>query len=300
MWLALSMLPPSTARATYSLIATDPTRAEVGAAGASCVSYEVIRIYESAPGEGALVAQANFDEEAQAMGLALLLEGEPASAVLAQMSDASMFPQAPKMQYGVVDVSGGVSTFTGPEALPVAAHRQREVGPLRAAALGNVLTSDLVLEQALDGFESSGCDLAERLMVGLEAASADGEGDNRCTPEGRPANSAFLDVTGSDGSVVRISIPDVSPESPIPALRAAFDEWRATHPCEPAGGEGGAPGGNGGGGNGVGGSDGGDAGAQGCACRTSASLHPQNSLALGLVAVAMARRRCRRRSRARC
>jgi uncharacterized Ntn-hydrolase superfamily protein len=298
--LALSVLAftPSRAVATYSLIATDPARGEVGAAGASCVPYEVISIYEVAPGHGALVAQANFDDAAQAAGLDLLLAGEPAAAVLAQLSDASMFSQAPKMQYGVVDAGGGVATFTGPEALPVAFDQQREVGAFRVGALGNVLTSELVLEQALDGFESGGCDLAERLMVGLEAASNGGEGDNRCTPDGRPANSAFLDVTGGEGgegNVVRISIPDVSPESPIPALRAAFDEWRADHPCEPVGGNGagGEGGGIGAGGNGAGASE-----ADGCACRASAAPLPQNFFVLGLLAIA--RRRSRRRSRAQC
>lgn len=287
------LLTPSSARATYSLIASDSTRGEVGAAGASCVPYEVIQIYESAPGRGALVAQANFDDDAQATGLELLLAGEPAAAVLAQISDAGVFPQAPKMQYGVVDVSGGLAAFTGPEAMAVALDQSRDVGALRVAALGNVLTSDLVLEQALDGFESGGCDLAEHLLVGLEAASNGGEGDNRCTPEGRPANSAFLDVTGGDGSVVRISIPDVSPESPIPALRAAFDEWRVAHPCEPAGG--GGDGGNGGG-NGAGGNGAGDPEADGCACRASAAPSPQYLFLLGLLA--MARPRSRRRSRA--
>jgi MYXO-CTERM domain-containing protein len=187
-------------------------------------------------------------------------------------------------------MSGGDST------LPARRCRWQRARSVRWRASA-MLTSDLVLEQALD---SSKQWLRPGGAPHGRAGGSRRRRRQRCTPEGRPANSAFLDVTGSDGSVVRISIPDVSPENPIPALRAAFDEWRATHPCEPAGGEGGAPGGNGGGGNGVGGSDGGDAGAQGCACRTSASLHPQNSLALGLVAVAMARRRCRRRSRARC
>jgi uncharacterized Ntn-hydrolase superfamily protein len=289
--LTVLALTPSRALATYSLIATDPSRGEVGAAGASCVPYEVIEIYEVAPGRGALVAQANFDEAAQAAGLDLLLASEPARAVLAQISDASMFPQAPKMQYGVVDASGALATYTGMEALPIALDLQREVGAFRVGALGNVLSSDLVLEQALDGFESGGCDLAERLMVGLEAASNGGEGDNRCTPEGRPANSAFLDVTGGDGNVVRISIPDVSPESPIPALRSAFDEWRAAHPCEPLGG-------NGAGGNGTGGSGAADAEADGCACRASAAPRPQNLFLIGLFAIA--RRRSRRRSRAQC
>lgn len=287
-------LAPSPAYATYSLIATDAASGQVGAAGASCVPYEVIQIYEVAPGRGALVAQANFDDAAQATGLELLLAGEPAALVLAEISDAAMFPQAPKMQYGVVDVTGGLATYTGPEALPVALDRQRQVSSFSVGAQGNVLTSDVVLEQALDGFESGGCDLAEHLMLGLEAASNGGEGDNRCTPEGRPANSAFLDVTDGEGGVVRISIPDVSPESPILALRAAFDEWRAEHPCEPISGSGG----NGAGGGGAGGNGAAESEPDGCACQTSAASRPQSLSLLGLFAIV--RRRFRRRSRAQC
>jgi hypothetical protein len=96
---------------------------------------------------------------------------------------------------------------------------------------GNLLTSRLVLDRAAAAFEAGGCDLADRLISGLEAASAGGEGDGRCTPEGRPAKSAYLDVTRPDGSAVHISIPDVSPDDPIVALRASYRTYRAEHPC---------------------------------------------------------------------
>ncbi len=265
----IALLAPTPAQATYSIIAVDSANAQVGAAGASCVPYEVIRIYSSAKGRGALVAQANFDEVAQAEGLALLEGGATAQEVLAAVSDAAAHSQAPKMQYGVVDVTGGIATWTGPEALPVAADKQRDLGALRVGALGNILTSEATLVQALDGFESGGCDLAERLMLALEAADDEGEGDSRCTPEGRPANSAFLDVTTASGTAVRISIPDVSPASPIQALRSQFDVWRTAHPCPAPSGAGGGGGmGAGAGASGeaeLGDSDG------GCGCRTAPS-----------------------------
>ena len=295
--LACAAFAPSRALATYSILATDPIRREVGAAGASCVPYEVIEIYGAVAGKGAFVAQANFDEAAKQEAFELLMGGADAASVLAAVTDEAAFPQAPTMQYGVVDVMGGLATVTGPEALPVALDRQRQLGALRVGALGNVLTSDRVLMQGLDGFESGGCDLGERLLRGLEAASENGEGDNRCTPEGRPANSAFLDVTGTGGTIVRISIPDVSPESPIPALRQAFDEWRADHPCEPAGGGGG---GAAAGGNGMGGNGAGDSEPDGCACRAAAASRPPISLFSWLGVLAMARRRSPRRRRARC
>lgn len=293
-------LGPARADATYSIIATDPAHARVGAAGASCVPYEVIQIYGVAPGKGAFVAQANFDDAAKQAAFDLLQSGATAESVLEAVTSRD-FPQAPKMQYGIVDGSGGLATYTGVEALPFALDQQRQLDAVRVGALGNVLTSELVLEQALDGFESGGCDLPERLMLALEAASNGGEGDNRCTPEGRPANSAFLDVTSSEGgagNVVRISIPDVSPESPIPALRSAFDEWRSAHPCEPVGGNG--AGGGGEGGHGAGGNDAADPETGGCACSESAASRPPSSLLVWLGYLAIARRRSPPRLRARC
>lgn len=223
---------PREAAATYSIIAVDSARGQVGAAGASCVPYEVIRIHGNVPGRGAFVAQANFDNLAFEHAMELLSAGESAPDILGAITDASVFPQAPKMQYGVVDVGGRLASWTGPEALAVADNVEGSLGETtRFAVLGNLLTSARVLSQGQAGFEASGCDLPAQLMDALEAAGADGEGDGRCTPEGRPANSAFLEVSDADGTLVRISVPDVSPDDPIATLRDQFEEWRIEHPC---------------------------------------------------------------------
>jgi uncharacterized Ntn-hydrolase superfamily protein len=215
--------------ATYSVVGVDPITGEVGAAGASCVPYEVIRIYASVPARGALVAQANFDDLALSAAQSALLQGKSAAEVLALVTDAAAFPAAPLMQYGVVDVHGGAASYTGPSATPVAGDRGGASEELRFIVQGNNLTSTAVLTQAEAAFR--GCDLAERLVASLEAASLGGEGDARCTPDGIPAKSAFVDVTGLQGTVFRVSVPDVSPESPIPLLRDALATFRAEHPC---------------------------------------------------------------------
>jgi uncharacterized Ntn-hydrolase superfamily protein len=230
------------AGATYSIVAVDPARGQIGAAGASCVPYEVIRIHGNVPGRGAFVAQANFDDLAFERALALLESGETATTVLSTITEVG--PQARKMQYGIADVNGGLASWTGPEASPVADHTEGSLGDgTRFAVLGNLLTSTQVLSQGSDGFQAGGCDLPARLMDALEASGADGEGDGRCTPEGRPANSAFLEVSDPEGTLVRISVPDVSPEDPIAALRLGFEDWRVEHPCPPPPETGGADGG---------------------------------------------------------
>ncbi len=233
----VASLAPHSADATYSLIAVDPERGLLGAAGASCVPYEVIQIYGVVPGRGALLAQANFDDDAVAAALTLLSEGNSASVVLDAISDPRAFPNAPFMQYGVADGEAGVVGYTGPNTSAFAGHK---AGPSSlVVALGNVLTSDGVLTRAVAAFEATSCDLPERLVRGLEAAGSNGEGDSRCTPEGRPANSAFLQIDDSNGSVLRISVPDVSPQDPTLTLRAELELWRSAHPCpSPEGGAG--------------------------------------------------------------
>lgn len=227
-----ALASPRTAGATYSVVAARADGSVVGAAGASCVPYEVIRILGDVPGRGAFVAQANFDDDAFAHALARLAAGASADVVLAEVTDEARFPNAPNMQYAAVDAHGGMAAVTGPGALRVAGDEQRAVDGFVVSAQGNILTSRLVVDRALAGFESSrSCDLAGRLVDALEAAGSDGEGDSRCTSMGRPANSAFVEVSDEAGVVVSISVPDVSPADPVAELRRRLEVYRATHPC---------------------------------------------------------------------
>jgi uncharacterized Ntn-hydrolase superfamily protein len=222
------------AGATYSVTALDRETKALGGAGASCVPYRVDVIWGAVAGKGALNAQASLDENAKNDAVALIATGLGASEVLARMNEDGVYPARDRMQWGIVDVNGGSARFTGPGAqafasdLPAESQNGRFVG----AVQGNLLTSIRVLEQSRDAFASDSCDLAEHLMRSLEAASLGGEGDARCTPEGRPANSAYLDVTFVDGTAVHLSVGDVSPENPIPALRFEYDRFRAEHPCD--------------------------------------------------------------------
>jgi uncharacterized Ntn-hydrolase superfamily protein len=224
----------SRADATYSITGADSATGLVGGAGASCVPYEVIVIYAPAPGAGAVHIQAGFDDAARDQAVAMLAGGATPGEVVAAVSDARAHPDAPQMQYGVVDTLGRTAAYTGPEAQAYAGHRRGDTGTFAYTAQGNILTSAAVVGQASAAFEASGCDLADRLMRALEAGADGGEGDNRCTGEGLAARSAYLQVDRPDepaGSWLRISVPDITPADPIAAVREAYDAWRLDHPC---------------------------------------------------------------------
>lgn len=228
-FLACAALAPP-ARATFSVVAADTAAGAIGSAGASCVPYEVIRILRVANGEGLLVGQAYFDDDALAEGEALLAAGEEPPAVLDAITDQFVFPNAPKMQYGIVDVEGRTASITGPEAKAYAADLAGSSGPVRFTVQGNLLTGPAVLEGMASAM-GAGCDLPDRLVRALEAAGTDGGGDARCTDGGISAASAYVFVAWDDGTELRISLPDLRPDDPVAALRAALEEQRAEHPC---------------------------------------------------------------------
>ena len=170
-------------------------------------------------------------------------------------------PAPATRQYGVVDLMGRSAGFTGAGAMNYKEDRQGSVGTFTYSTQGNILTSQLVIDQTEAGFRAGGCDLAERLMRALEAGAQNGEGDTRCTgPKQIPSDSAALqvDLPGqAAGGYLRISVRGTGTTNPLVPLRTMFDTWRATHPCPggvPDGGAGGAggggPGGRGGGGPG--------------------------------------------------
>src|SRR5204863_2310259 len=112
--------------------------------------------------------------------------------------------------------------------------RQSALAMLTYSVQGNILTSGAVLDQAAAAFETTGCDLADRLMLALEAGAQNGHGDSRCTPAGIPSDSAFLEVDRDGepaGSYLLLEAINTSPQNPLALLRTQYDTWRAAHPC---------------------------------------------------------------------
>lgn len=220
---------------TYSIVAADTQSHEVGGAGTSCLTGDdVYVIYRGVPGRGVVHAQAYYSLNARDRAAELLAQGDAPVAVLDAVTLPSFDPKVAIRQYGVVDVRGSSAAFTGTGTMPFAGDRQGTVEHFAYSVQGNILTSAKVLEQAAAAFQQSGCDLAERLMVALEAGAHGGQGDSRCTGKGIPSDSAFLQVESpgiAEGDYLSLHVESSGEQDPLPLLRAKLDAWRVQHPC---------------------------------------------------------------------
>lgn len=286
-----TIAPARTVFSTYSIVGVDTARREAGGSGTSCLGgQDVYIIYRSAPGIGVVHAQAALNLQGRERALSLLTQGLAPEEIVEALTDASFDRQSSLRQYAVADISGRAAAFTGSDTGRFAADRQGTREHFVYSVQGNILTGERVLAQAAAAFEANGCDLAERLMRSLEAGAENGEGDSRCTDEGIPADSAFIQVDRDGetaGAYLSLRVPSSGDENPLPQLRALFTHWRATHPCPTPSLDGGT--------------DSADAGTKGverssdrasCACR-SAGHPPATSLPLAVVLLACAGRRRR-------
>jgi len=283
----LSVATP--ARATYSIVATDSATGQVGGAGTSCVgTLDVHIIYGGAPGFGAAHAQAFVNEDGRDRAAELLGQGYAPDEVIADITSDLFDPRAADRQYGVVDLEGRAAAHTGADNVDYAAHSVGHAAPYTYSVQGNMITSHTVIASAEAAFLAGGCDLAERLFTALEAGARDGEGDNRCTPNGMPSSSGFIHVDAADGSeLLHLSVTSTAlfTQNPLPELRQQFDAWRAENPCPepvPDAGDGG---------------DGDGAGEGGCGCAAPGFNGARGVGLLGVVLAIALRLRRRARSR---
>lgn len=221
---------------TYSIVGADVNSGQVGGAGTSCLMGEdVYIIYQAAPGHGVVHAQAYYSNAGRRHAAELLAADTAPNDIIAQITMPSFDADASLRQYGIVDLQGRTATFTGGDTMPFADGQQALLADGFAFSVqGNILTSRRVLEQAAAAFKSSGCDLAERLMSALEAGANNAEGDKRCTPQGIPSDSAFLQVEASDtptGGYLALRVKTSGDKNPLPLLREQLDAWRLQHPC---------------------------------------------------------------------
>jgi MYXO-CTERM domain-containing protein len=227
------LFAPLDAHATYSIAAVDTGSGEVGGSGTSCVgNFSVSVIYGSVPGAGVVHAQAYYHEPGRDRAVELLADGLTPQEIIDDITSLGFDLQSSFRQYGVATVDGATAGFTGSSTDPWTGHRTGSVDRFAYTAQGNILTSENVLLNAGMAFEGGGCDLADRLMLALEAGALNDEGDSRCTPDGIPSDGAFIrvDRPGEPGWL-DLRVDDTAPMNPLVLLRQEYDQWRATNPC---------------------------------------------------------------------
>ncbi len=173
--------------ATYSIVARDSLTGELGVAVQSNYFSVGTDVSWARAGVGAIATQAIVEVAYGPKGLDLIARGSTAAEALDEL--VSQDPGAPLRQIGMVDASGHVAAYTGAACVSSCA----DVQGRGYSVQGNMLKSDNVWRAMGPAFEAAEGDLAERLMITLEAAEEAG-GDVR----GR--KSAALLVVSADRS----------------------------------------------------------------------------------------------------
>jgi uncharacterized Ntn-hydrolase superfamily protein len=204
---------------TYSIVARDPETEQLGVAVQSHY-FNVGSIVTWAQAGVGVVATQSFAEISYGpLGLALLRAGKSAEQTLTGLLAAD--PQAQTRQVAMADAQGNVATHTGSKCIEAAGHRQGAGYSVQA----NLMARDTVWDAMAGAYEGAGGDLAERLMVALEAAEAEG-GDIR-----GKQSAALLVVSGElmsnswGGRIFDLRVDD-HPE-PLPELRRLLAIARA-------------------------------------------------------------------------
>jgi uncharacterized Ntn-hydrolase superfamily protein len=165
-------LTPRRPVATYSIVARDPATGEMGVAVQShWFSVGAIVPWAEA-GVGAVATQSFIDPRYGPLGLELMRLGRtPAEALDALVSsDAGEAVR----QVGMVDAQGRVAAHTGKSAIAAAGHHAGTQYTVQA----NMMDNARVWPAMAEAFEKAQGDLAERMLVALEAAQSAG-GDIR-------------------------------------------------------------------------------------------------------------------------
>ncbi len=170
---ASSPAPASQPTGTYSIAAYDPRTGEAGVAVQSCVFGVGPRVAWVMGGVGAVATQAHSNESFGPDGLRLMASGLSAQETLDSLLAGD--PGSDVRQVGIVDVSGGVAAWTGPDCNAWAG----DSSGTHFTCQGNILAGEDVVHGMVRAFlETEGEDLARRMLAALDAAQAAG-GDTR-------------------------------------------------------------------------------------------------------------------------
>jgi uncharacterized Ntn-hydrolase superfamily protein len=204
---------------TYSIVARDSATGELGVAVQSHWFSVGSVVTWAEPGVGAVATQSFVEVSYGPLGLELMQAGKTAEQALAALLAADPHPEV--RQVAMVDRHGNVAVHTGDSCIAAAGHRTGAQFSVQA----NLMDKNTVWDAMAEAYEAAEGDLAERMMVALEAAEAEG-GDIR----GRQSAAIMVVPATGDGRPWRETVVDLRVEDhaePLAELRRLLRVHRA-------------------------------------------------------------------------
>ncbi len=164
--------PASPLAHTYSIVARDPNTGEMGVAVQSHYFSVGPVVPWAEAGVGAVATQSLVLVDYGPNGLALMKQGMSARAALDSLLKAD--PNNEGRQVAMVDANGNIAAYSGRNCIPDAGDVQGDQFSCQA----NLMANPTVWPAMKAAFEKAPGDLAERMMVALEAGQKAG-GDIR-------------------------------------------------------------------------------------------------------------------------
>ena len=269
--LAAFLAIPSSAFATWSVVAVDRSTGRVVIASATCVNGDDMFLpgvqAVVVPGKGVAACQAAVDGTHQNQMLVFreLQKGTDPRAIIKMLSADPAFQSR---QFGIVDLRGRSAGHSGLTNGYVAQDMQGRVPGTEIfySIQGNILRPGEVVPNAVKAFLETKGAITDRVMAAMEAADAGG-GDSRCSCppppddgtkppipcDNKTAHVAYIlaaDATDTNGDshnngkysmylTVSQPAPDHGPNviregenlNPVKTLRMRYDAWRKTQPA---------------------------------------------------------------------
>ena len=266
--LALALAIPSSAFATWSVVAVDRSTGRIVIASATCVDRDDMFLpgiqAVVVPGKGIAACQASVDgTHANQMLVFNELQKGTDPATIIEMLSAD--PAFQSRQFGIVDLRGRTAGHSGLTNGYVAQDVQGRVPgtEIYYSIQGNILRPGEVVPNAVRAFLGASGAITDRVMAAMEAADAGG-GDSRCScpapAEGeaaaipcdhKTAHVAYIlmaeksDTSGDSHSngqyamFIRVAQPGRGANeihegenlNPVKTLRMRYDEWRKKQPA---------------------------------------------------------------------
>jgi uncharacterized Ntn-hydrolase superfamily protein len=213
------LLRPSGIAHTFSIVARDPESGQLGVAVQSHFFSVGSIVAWAEAGVGAVATQSLVEVSYGPLGLDLMRSGKPAADALTELLAADNGREL--RQVGMVDAHGRVATHSGSRCIADAGHEAGEAFSVQA----NMMANPSVWPAMARAYRAAEGDLAERLIVSLEAGQAAG-GDIR----GRQSASILVVGPTSSGKPWTGKLVDLRVEdhpTPIVELRRLVRLHRA-------------------------------------------------------------------------